>query len=41
MSSKIGKFITIEGVEGVGKTTNIDFIRQWLAQQNISHVATR
>ncbi len=41
MSSKIGKFITIEGVEGVGKTTNIDFIRQWLEQQNISHVATR
>ncbi len=41
MSSKIGKFITIEGVEGVGKTTNIDFIRQWLAQQNIPHVATR
>ncbi|HEB27031.1 MAG TPA: dTMP kinase [Porticoccus sp.] len=41
MSSKIGKFITIEGVEGVGKTTNINFIRQWLAQLNIPHVATR
>jgi dTMP kinase len=41
MSSKTGQFITIEGVEGVGKTTNIDFIRQWLAQRNISHVATR
>ena len=41
MSSKTGKFITIEGVEGVGKTTNIDFIRQWLEQQKISHVATR
>ncbi|MEH6469331.1 MAG: dTMP kinase [Porticoccus sp.] len=41
MSSKTGQFITIEGVEGVGKTTNIDFIRQWLVQRNISHVATR
>ncbi|MEH6466352.1 MAG: dTMP kinase [Porticoccus sp.] len=41
MSSKTGQFITVEGVEGVGKTTNIDFIRQWLAQRNISHVATR
>ena len=25
-----GKFLTIEGTEGVGKTTNIEFIKQWL-----------
>jgi dTMP kinase len=37
----IGKFITIEGVEGVGKTTNIAFIRAWLEQQGIDYVATR
>ena len=41
ISSNIGKFITIEGVEGVGKTTNIDFIRQWLEQRKIPHITTR
>lgn len=36
-----GKFITVEGVEGVGKTTNMTFIKQWLDQQNIDHITTR
>lgn len=36
-----GKFITIEGTEGVGKTTNIDFIQAWLLAQNIEFLATR
>lgn len=36
-----GKFITVEGTEGVGKTTNIAFIRSWLEQQNIPYIATR
>jgi len=36
-----GKFITIEGGEGVGKTTNIDFIKAFLARHNINYVATR
>jgi len=36
-----GKFITIEGTEGVGKTTNIDFIQAWLLEQNIEFLATR
>lgn len=36
-----GKFLTIEGTEGVGKTTNIEFIRQWLVANQISFVNTR
>lgn len=36
-----GKFITIEGIEGVGKTTNIEFIKSWLTQQNIEFITTR
>ncbi|MCG8315150.1 MAG: dTMP kinase [Pseudomonadales bacterium] len=40
MSSQ-GLFITVEGTEGVGKTTNIEFIREWFSQHNIEYVATR
>jgi dTMP kinase len=36
-----GKFITLEGGEGVGKTTNLTFIRDYLQQHNISVVVTR
>ena len=36
-----GKFITIEGVEGVGKSTNIDFIHQWLDRRRLEHIITR
>jgi len=36
-----GKFITIEGGEGAGKSTNIAFIRAWLEQHNVSVVETR
>jgi len=35
------KFITVEGTEGVGKTTNINFIKSWLRQNEIKFVATR
>ncbi|MGR6873743.1 dTMP kinase [Pseudomonas sp. HK3] len=37
----IGRFITIEGIEGVGKTTNIEFVKSWLSQQNIEFITTR
>ena len=36
-----GKFITIEGVEGVGKTTNINFIEQYLKQAGKEFILTR
>ncbi len=38
---KKGKFITLEGGEGVGKTTNLSFIRHFLENQGISVVVTR
>jgi len=37
----LGKFITLEGGEGCGKTTNIKFIEQFLVAQGISIVITR
>lgn len=36
-----GKFITLEGGEGVGKTTNLAFIKDYLEQRNIPVVVTR
>ncbi len=36
-----GKFITLEGGEGVGKTTNLNFIKDYLQQHAISVVVTR
>ena len=36
-----GKFITLEGGEGVGKSTNLRFITQWLEARGIEYVQTR
>ena len=36
-----GKFITVEGTEGVGKTTNIEFIQNWLTSYTVDFIATR
>ena len=37
----VAKFITVEGTEGVGKTTNINFIKSWFRQKEVKFVATR
>jgi len=36
-----GKFITIEGTEGVGKTTNIQFIQSWMESNKLAFATTR
>lgn len=41
MSQQRGQFITLEGTEGVGKTTNLEFIKQWLEKQGIALTVTR
>lgn len=39
--SNLGKFITLEGVDGAGKTTHIEFIKNYLSDLNINYVMTR
>lgn len=36
-----GKFITVEGVEGVGKSTNIETIKKCLDSNSIEYITTR
>lgn len=36
-----GRFITVEGIEGVGKTTNLEFIHQQLLSRGLEVVRTR
>ncbi|MDA7843441.1 dTMP kinase [bacterium] len=39
--SNLGKFITLEGVDGAGKTTHIEFIKNYLSDLNVHYVMTR
>ncbi len=36
-----GKFITLEGIEGVGKSTHLGYIKDWLSLKGISAITTR
>jgi len=36
-----GKFLTLEGTEGAGKSTNLSFIKDWLTEQGIDVISTR
>jgi dTMP kinase len=41
MSMTPGRFLTIEGIEGVGKTTQVARLSQALRERGIAHVVTR
>jgi len=41
MNQYCGRFITFEGGEGVGKSTNIRFVAEWLQQQGVDVLVTR
>ncbi len=41
MSKKRGAFITLEGADGAGKTTQLSFVQQWLEQRQIDLAVTR
>lgn len=40
-NKQLGRFITFEGGEGVGKSTNIAFCATWLKEQGIDVITTR
>ena len=41
MTDTTAKFITLEGTEGVGKSTNLEFIKNWIQDQGHELVVTR
>jgi dTMP kinase len=41
MTETRGRFLTIEGIEGVGKTTQVARLSHYLAKRGIDHVVTR
>ncbi len=41
LMTKIGKFITLEGSEGAGKTTQLNVIKSYLIEQGVDVICTR
>jgi dTMP kinase len=41
MTSQTGCFITLEGIDGAGKSTHLGFIRDWLSSHGIEAEFTR
>jgi dTMP kinase len=41
MTETPGRFLTIEGIEGVGKTTQVARLSKYLSERGIDHVVTR
>jgi len=41
MTETAGRFLTIEGIEGVGKTTQVARLSRYLEKRGIDHVVTR
>ena len=39
--NNLGKFITLEGVDGAGKTTHVEFIKKYLSDLGINFIMTR
>ena len=39
--NQLGKFITLEGVDGAGKTTHIEFIKEYLTNLKFDFIMTR
>jgi len=39
--NQLGKFITLEGVDGAGKTSHIEFIKEYLTNLKLDFIMTR